>query len=291
MNYIIENDKIKVTISDRGAEVMSIQLKKDKTEYLWQGDPAYWTGRAPHMFPICGRLTDGKYTYRGETYEMILHGFLKVSTCSVLRQNKDSIAFVLKSSEELYKIYPFRFVYTVEFTLKEQTLEMRYTATNEGDNVMYFAFGGHPGFNIPLDGKGSFEDYYVEFAQRAMPRKLVMKACYMTDDTVPFVLEDGVKLPLDHSLFDDDAIFITDMADTVTLKSDTTDKKVTLYYPDMKYLGFWHKPQSDAPYMCIEPWMSVPAYSGKIDELPLKRDMKALATGESYSTFIDITVE
>lgn len=291
MNYIIENDELKVTISDLGAEVMSIQLKKDKTEYLWQGDPTYWKGRAPHMFPICGRLTEGKYTYRGETYEMILHGFLKVSTCSVLQQNKDNITFVLKSSEESYKIYPFNFVYTVEFSLKGQTLEMRYTAKNEGDNVMYFAFGGHPGFNIPLDDKGTFEDYYVEFSKHAVPRKLVMNACYLTDDTVPFVLEDGTKLHLNHGLFDDDAIFITDMADTVTLKSDTTDKKVTVYYPDMKYLGFWHKPQSDAPYMCIEPWMSVPAYSGKIDELPLKRDMKALASGESYSTFIDITVE
>ena len=38
----------------------------DGTEYLWNGDPAYWTGRAPNLFPYVGRLTNDRYAYGGE---------------------------------------------------------------------------------------------------------------------------------------------------------------------------------------------------------------------------------
>ena len=79
MNYTISNDQIEVVISDVGAELMSVKSKKDGTEFLWQGDPTFWGGRAYNLFPICGRLADGKYTYEGETYEMNLHGFVRKS--------------------------------------------------------------------------------------------------------------------------------------------------------------------------------------------------------------------
>lgn len=64
MNYTIFNDFLEVTVSDVGAELMSVKSKKDGTEYLWQGDPAFWAGRAYNLFPICGRLTEGRYTFK-----------------------------------------------------------------------------------------------------------------------------------------------------------------------------------------------------------------------------------
>ena len=54
----IENEFLQVTISDAGAELMSIR-SADGTEYLWQGDAAYWSDRAPNIFPYVARLTDG----------------------------------------------------------------------------------------------------------------------------------------------------------------------------------------------------------------------------------------
>ena len=51
-------------------------------------------------------------------------------------------------------------------------------------------------------------------------------------------------------------------------------------YPDMKYIGFWHKPFTEAPFVCIEPWTSVPAYDSVIDKLETKRDMIHLKSGE-----------
>lgn len=288
MNYTIKNDVLTVEISDLGAEMMSI--KKDNCEYLWQGDGTYWAGRACNLFPICGRLTDGKYVYKGKEYEMMLHGFAKVSRFETVEQAEDKIRFLLKANEETKKMYPFDFEYFVEYALKGNTVEMKYSTKNLGDDVMYSAFGGHPGFNVPLD-KGDFEDYYMEFKCEKPAKKMVFKACYMSDDVEDFKLEGGKILPLKHSLFDNDAVFIKDMCKTVTLKSDKSSRSVTVKYPEFQYLGFWHKPNTDAPYVCIEPWQSVPAYLDVVDNLETKRDLYPLNKGEERSAQIDITIE
>lgn len=289
MDFVIKNESLTVTISDKGAELMSI--KKDGCEYLWQGDPTYWAGRACNLFPICGRLTNGVYTYKGKEYEMMLHGFAKVSQFEMIEQKDDSITFLLCADNETKKMYPFNFQYFVEYALKDNTVEMKYTVKNTGNNTMYSAFGGHPGFNVPLGGEGTFEDYYMEFKCEKPAKKMVFKSCYMSDETVPFELENGKVLRLSHSLFDDDAIFIKDMCHTVTLKSDKTDRSVTVKFPDMQYLGFWHKPKSDAPYVCIEPWQSVPAYLDVVDDLETKKDLYPLEKDEARSATIYMTFE
>ena len=42
-------------IDTLGAQLVSYQDVVN-TEYLWQGDPAYWKGQAPILFPIVGAL-------------------------------------------------------------------------------------------------------------------------------------------------------------------------------------------------------------------------------------------
>lgn len=289
MEHMISNGVLSLSVSENGAEMMS--LKKDGAEYLWQGNPEFWSGRAYNLFPICGRLTDGKYTFKGKTYEMMLHGFAKLSHFDLAAKDDNSLTFILKSNDETKKMYPFDFVLTVKYTLCGNCVRTDYTVKNTGNEKMYFALGGHPGFNIPIDGNGSFEDYCIEFNESSAPRALKMDNCYMSDETVPFNLDGGKKYSLHHSMFDNDAVFLCDMPKEVTLKSSKSTRSVTLKYPDMKYLGLWHKPQTEAPYMCIEPWLSVPAYYKKVDELETKRDMLTLNSGEEYGTHIDIIIE
>ena len=45
----------------------------------------------------------------------------------------------------------------------------------------------------------------------------------------------------------------------VTMRAPGKDKFLRLSFPDMKYLGVWHAPKTEAPYVCLEPWTSVPA--------------------------------
>ena len=72
----IKSDALTVVISSRGAELQSIRDSQG-FERMWQGDPAYWTGRAPILFPVAGGLRDDCYTMDGERYEMPKHGFVR----------------------------------------------------------------------------------------------------------------------------------------------------------------------------------------------------------------------
>lgn len=290
MIYTIENEKIKVDISDKGGELQSIVLKKDGTEYLWQGNANYWAGRAYNLFPICGRLFDGKYTYKGKTYEMNLHGFLRDSLTEAEKLASDKIRFTLVSNDELKKQYPFDFKVCVTYTLCDTKITTALEVVNTGNEEMFFGFGGHPGFNVPLTADEKFEDYYLEFDCVKPAERIGMTPFFRTGKTAPFALKDGKVLELDHSLFDNDAIFLTNMCKRVTLKSKKSDKFVRVEYPGMQNLGFWHKPQTDAPYVCIEPWCSLPAFDGQIDDLETKYQMTRLNAGETYENGFDIII-
>lgn len=47
MKRVLENDFLKVTIDDHGAELVSIYDKEKDREVIWQGDPRFWGRHAP----------------------------------------------------------------------------------------------------------------------------------------------------------------------------------------------------------------------------------------------------
>ena len=290
MNHVIENEALRVTVSSMGAEMISAVDKNDGTEYVWQGDATYWTGHAYNLFPICGRLTEGKYTYKGATYEMNLHGFARKTEYDILENKGDEMTFILKSSNATRAIYPFDFTLTITYKLDGRRLDTCIKVVNEGGEVMYFAVGGHPGFNLPIAACGVFEDYCLKFDEKCEPKKLKMSAtCYYAGENEDYPIENGDTIRLRHDLFDNDAIFLTDVSRGVTLKSDKTDRHIRLDFPGMKYVGIWHAPKTEAPYVCVEPWTSIPADDGVIDDLETKRDMTRLGAGESYENTFSIT--
>jgi len=292
MLYTIENDQIRVQASSMGAELQSIVLKKDETEYLWQGDPSYWSGRAYNLFPICGRLWDGQYTYGGKTYEMRLHGFARKSEMELAHQEADRLVFRLKSDEKTLAMYPFRFELTITYALVGASLMISLKVVNRDDKTMIFAVGGHPGFNVPLGGEGEFTDCYLEFEQPGHLKAVAMsETCYATEHHVMLPLQDGKVMPLRHEMFDNDALLLTDMGRAVTLKSRKSGRQVRMEFPNMKYLGVWHAPRTEAPYVCIEPWTSLPALNGWVDELETKRDMEQLPQGEQYENTYVISIQ
>lgn len=291
MNYSIENAKIKLTVADKGAEMVSLILKKTGTEYIWQADPEYWNGHAYNLFPICGRLWEGKYTYQGRTYEMNLHGFARKTVYEMVEQTENSLTFELHDTETTLAIYPFRFNLKLIYTIEGASVKTTFRLVNTDTKEVIYAFGGHPGFNVPLAEGENFTDYTISFSEKCEPKALCMSdTCYYLGKNTPFKLRCGKSFKLDHSLFDNDAIFLTDIAHEVTLKSGISKHFVTVSYPDMDFLGFWHKPKTEAPYVCIEPWQSVPADDGKIDDFETKRYMRRLPAGETAESAIVITI-
>ncbi|MBQ7906786.1 MAG: aldose 1-epimerase family protein [Clostridia bacterium] len=273
MIYTIKNDNLSVSVSSLGAELWSI-LYKDK-EMLWQGDKKYWGGRAPIMFPICGRLFEGKYTYRGKKYTMPNHGIARASEFTLSELTDTKMVLTLKSNEKTKESYPFDFTLDVCFTLEGTKLGVEYTVTNNEEKAhLIFALGGHPAFNVPYEDGTAFQDYYVEFSEPCPAKRVDFSpTCFCTHNDKLYTQGGTKRINLCHSLFDDDAIFLYDISKEITLGSEKSPLAITLSYEGMKYVGLWHAPKTDAPYLCIEPWSSIPATDGIVDDLESKKEM------------------
>ncbi len=286
----IHNDHLTVTLDSCGAVLHSIQY--DSCEYLWQGDPTYWRRRDAQLFPYVGRLTEGVYTYQGKQYPLSTHGFCIGTEFAVGETTGTSVEFVLTDSEQTMAQFPFHFVFRVIYSLQDNKIVKTCLVENKDEKKMHFGIGGHPGFNVPLNGEGEFTDWYLEFGQESQPVRMDLdpENYRFAGTQQPFPLEHGKVIPLTHSLFDLDAVVLGQMPRTITIKSEKSRRSVTVEYPHMPFLGLWHAPKTDAPYVCIEPWVSLPSHSTYIEDLETQAHLIALEAGKTYENVTTITL-
>lgn len=290
MIYTLKNDKIEFSVSSLGAEPISIKTM-DKTEYLWDADPKYFGAHGFHIFPWVGRLYQEQYKYGGETYPLMIHGFLRESEMTLKSESTDSLTLYFDSDEKTMKNYPFKFRFLVHYRLKGYAVEITFEVENRDDKTMYFAVGGHPGFMVPLEKGLQFDDYYLEFSAECAPKRTEPTETALLNGNFPdYPLREKRYLDLRHNLFDDDAIVLKDMARGVTLKSDKNPRAVRVDFPDCKYLGIWHTNKTEAPFVCIEPWTALQGHENTVEELETNKDMIALKEGGVYKNVWTITV-
>ena len=287
--YQIENDYLRVIVSEKGGELKSVYDKKEQRELLWQGDDRYWGDSAPNLFPYIARLTEGRYTYQGKSYQMKIHGFVMYSVLKCT-ESEYGLSFEMKADESTRTEYPFEFVYRVNYQLDGSILKITYEVENRDTKKMYFGIGGHPGFQVPFVEGTKFEDYYLEFSENAEPLKVKFSEdCFVLGKEEFQGLTDG-KLPLRHDLFDEDAIVLENTKGRVALKCEKSPASIRVEYDDMRYIGFWHCPRTEAPYVCIEPWSSLPSRKGIVEDLETQEDLVSLMPGETYTGIIRVTV-
>ena len=65
MTHTIQNQYLRATIDEMGAELVSLQRLSDGHEYLWHGDARWWHGHCPILFPATGGLWNGTYRHDG----------------------------------------------------------------------------------------------------------------------------------------------------------------------------------------------------------------------------------
>lgn len=286
----LENGMLHVQLSPYGAELRSLR-GSDGTEYLWRGDPALWSRSALVLFPCVGRLKGGCYTHRGASYRLPIHGFAPTSMFSVEEWTPTSAVLALEDSDKTRAQYPFRFLLRVQYALAGQTLHARFAVENRGEEPLPFGLGAHPGFRVPLREGLALSDYALVFGASCQPRQhLLSDDCLMSGQTAPFPLRDGSILPLERTLFDRDAIVLSDMARTVTLRTGCDRRFIEVAFPDAPYLAVWQTPHVDAPFICIEPWLSLPAQSGAAAELAGMPTLVRLAAGARFTFRWSVTV-
>lgn len=291
MVYTIKNDKMEVSIEALGGQMCSVKDAEGR-EYLWQRDPKYWGDSAINLFPYIARLTEGKYTFKGKTYEMDIHGFLKDSVLKVKDKTESKIVFSLRDSEETYRQYPFHFALKLKYELEGSTLKVTYSVQNRDRKRMYFGIGGHPGFGLPLEEGLHFEDYHIEFVSpKNLTRVGMSEDCFVTGEDGLFALDEQNRLNLGHDLFDDDAIILRNVPARLRLAADKGNVGLEMETKGLPYLGIWHKPHTDAPYVCIEPWSSLPSRKNVVEDLQTQENLEMLPPKGCYSGFFKVKLQ
>ena len=304
MIYTLKNSEMEVQVSSKGGELVSLR-DADKTEYIWIGDARYWKRHAPQLFPCIGRLTNNQYRMDGALHEMGQHGFLRdYELTKVESEEQDivldgaadpagaaSLHLQLQSDASTRQLYDRDWTVDIFYRLCGKTLNVKFQLRNRDARTMRFGYGIHPGFNVPLNPALRFEDYRLDFHEVSTPKQMELTERYTISGGMhDYTLEEGRYLPLQHSLFNHDAIILKDMPHTVTLGSQKDEKKVTVTFPDMPYLGIWHAPETDAPFVCIEPWSSLPSTDGVIDEFETKPDFITVEPEETYTNSWSISI-
>ena len=312
MIYTLRNSEMEVQVSSKGGELVSMK-DADQTEYIWIGDATYWKRHAPQLFPCIGRLTNNQYRMDGALHEMGQHGFLRDYELTKVESEEQagaetvrdaagqagaeaetvtSLHLQLQSDTSTRELYDRDWTVDIFYSLCGKTLSVKFQVRNRDVRTMRFGYGIHPGFNVPLNPALRFEDYRLDFHEVSTPKQMELTERYTISGGMhDYALAEGRYLPLQHSLFDHDAIILKDMPHTVTLGSQKDEKKVTVTFPDMPYLGIWHAPETDAPFVCIEPWSSLPSTDGVIDEFETKPDFITVEPEETYTNSWSISIE
>ena len=279
MEYTIASGVLRAVVSDRGAELLRLTQTKTGHELLWNANPAYWAEHAPVLFPMIGRCREDRYLVNGRSYEMGLHGFSRESVFACTKKETGAIELTLTDTPQTRVCYPFSFRFTVRYALEGAALRVTYRTENRGQETMYFAVGGHPGFSLPLGDHVPFDRHFAAFSGH--PEEVVIvPRCMRTGEIRLFPLENGT-LRLQHSLFDQSARILQNAGNTVLLFAEGGAYALEIQTERMAYLGLWHTVNTPAPFLCIEPWSALPGAYGAVEDISQRPDLIALAPGQS----------
>ncbi len=274
MLYKAENENFTLAVKEMGAELNSLKSKNTDIEYIWCGDDSIWYGQSPILFPIIGRLLDDKYTLNQKEYTMAKHGIVRKKPFKLAENTKDSLTFIQTDDAESIKSFPYRFELKVIFQLTENGLKVTHTVTNNSDEVMYYSFGAHPAFNCEIGDYLEFSDDNKLFTERIDHESILV------DEKFPVEMSDN-KIELTKSLFDNDALILSDFnSKNIKIKSNNHNRVISFDF-DSPFLGIWAKP--NAPYVCLEPWWGVNDDYHKKPDFSQKRGIMALEPQKSKS--------
>lgn len=283
MEVTLRRNGLTARADTMGGELVSFQDRRG-TEYIWGGDPAYWSGRNPVLFPIVGGLKGGQVDIGGRSFEMARHGFARRSEFEIAGQGEDFVEFELREDAETLRQYPFPFSLRVRHELLESGFSTRFTVANTGTDPMPFCIGAHTAFRCPLDAGERFEDYHLVFDQVEDAVSILPGAGGCLQSGVRGVpLDHTDAIALDHAVFDwvDTLIYEGLRSNTVSLCHRDTGRGVRVDFSQFPMVAFWTMPGKTAPYICIEPWQGCAAFDNESGKFEDKPHCVTLAPGEA----------
>ncbi|WP_072031877.1 hypothetical protein [Acetonema longum] len=223
-------------------------------------------GGIPILFPICGQLENGRYTWQYQTYSMKNHGFARDQVWKVIESNTEGqavLALELTSNDQTRQVFPFDFSVIFTYILQGSSLTIRQTYENRSASDMPLYAGLHPYFNtssknLPLATDAT---QYLDCADQQIK---------------PFLGS------IDLSDSSDSILLLDSRSNCITFDIDHQYKVILEQGQEFKYIVFWSEPGKD--FICVEPWM------GKANELNLKQELLMVKPGERVETYCKISV-
>lgn len=255
MKYTVNCNNMSLDVNKTGAEISS--LKISGKEYIWQGNPKFWAGHGPLLFPIVGRVENDKINIGGKECHLTAHGFLRNMDFILENQTENSLTLSTKYTENTLRNYPYRFKITAKYKISQNQLDASYIITNLDDKIMPYGFGLHNGFYCLDSAEDKIENVYLEFDRPVTINKPSRDHDSFMDfnHRIP-VIKDSKIL----NLQDDWYPVGPPVADDIKFRSFKLCHKqrgVILEYSfseGFELFNAWRANKS--PFICLEPWSS-----------------------------------
>ncbi len=282
MTTTISNSNLTAQIKHLGAELFSLK-NNQKTEYIWEGNPAFWGKHSPILFPIVGSLKNNSYTYQDNQFDLNRHGFAREMEFELIAKSESTATFALISTLGTKKNYPFDFELQICYSLDNNKLNIDYKVINKNNLTMPFAIGAHPAFAL----KGNFKDYHLEFQQDENLDYYLLETGLIANSTHKLPLENK-QLALKYSLVEKDAlVFKTLKSKSITILKNT-NPILKVNFSDFPNLGIWTV--VNAPFLCIEPWFGYSDTLTAYDDFSKKEGIQILNQNEIFTANYSIEI-
>lgn len=284
---VIAGDGLTAAINPLGAELSSLKDAAGR-ELMTDADPAFWTGRAPLLFPVVGKAADETIRIDGHAYPMKQHGFARRMMFAVAERAADRVTFALADTPETRACYPFAFRLEVTFRIERASLHVDVAVHNPGATPLPASFGFHPAFAWPLPGGGAKEAHCITFsADEPEALRMLDGNGQIAPELRPSPL-DGHTLDLRDELFAHDALVWDRLySDHVTYHGDG-GPRLRVAFPDTPMLGIWTKP--GAHFICIEPWHGIADPAGFTGDFRDKPGVFEVAPGAAKRISLRVTL-
>jgi aldose 1-epimerase len=258
MEYVIENERLRVTLTRWGAQIKSVIHKADQVEHMWQADPDVWKFHSPILFPYTGRIKDGRIKIRGRNVENApIHGLVRTLMYDVVQHTAHSVTFAAKACEETLTFFPYHFRLLVTFRLEGEWLHQTITIENTDIECFSFGMGFHPGFVIPFDSNHTALDYEIRFSDLESPRCLETPGGLVNGHD--YLLGQNLHaLPITDGMFNAGSHCMVGLnSSTVGIYEKGSGRAVLCEVKGHPYCLLWSQPGVPR-FVCIEPWHSLP---------------------------------
>lgn len=289
MDWSIENQFLKVTVTSCGAQVKSALCKLDDVEHMWGADPSVWRFHSPILFPYTGRIRDGRINIRGKTVEDApIHGLVRTKEFHVVEHEATRLTLAVDSDDETLRVFPYRFRLSAAFSLDGCSLLCSLTVENRDEAPFSFGIGYHPGFAVPFDDRHRLEDYELRFSEWESPICL---------DTPEGLLNGTFRVPnknirstpISDGMFDAGSRCMTGLrSKTLGLYEKDSHRAVICDIGAFPYCLIWGT-EGTPRFVCIEPWHSLPDAESDSGLWEEKAAAATVLPGEHWSTTLKTT--